>query len=676
MTQQSGQGAASSDPQQPAARHAHEGIVLPADGSEPLMPGTTGDHAAPPVGSPWGDPWGPEPTSPAPGAGAAWDTPQQQPGGPYQAPAAPSSGAGMPLPPEGTPLPPAAPPGAYGTQGMALPPEGAGQGYAPMPGQGQGQIPGHGPIPAEGHHMPPHGQELPGASYGGTNAAYGGGAASYGGNEASYAQNSGDEASYAQNSGSEASYGQNSGNAAAYGQSGGSNDAAYGRSGSPDVSYGGAHASAPLPPAAQSMPLPPAGHLPSAGQHDPAYGGPQPGTGQHAGPAHGGHHGAQPGQPGTAYPAGNAGNGGGRHAAAPVGADAEATQFIAPVPPAAPGALPPEMPAVSATSAMPDGGATQFLGRAQDVVPSAAAPDDNAPTQFIAPVTDGANPAAPHAAAAYGVRPGAPEDRQPPAEFDSLFRREPEPDEGPASTQQMPRFQAPAPTPAFEPQPEPERQSRGRGGRGGGSKMPLLAAVGVGIAVLGVGAGALLSGGGGDDDKKDDNQPLAATAPAEDDDKPSPTPDPAKKQAVALDKLLADSNDSRESVIGAVRDVGGCKNLKQAATDLRAAAEQRNGLVGRLSGLTVDELPKHAQLTAALNKAWKASASADNHYAAWAGQVAGKKGCRKGHARQTNHSAAGNRASGEATQAKQQAATLWNAIAQQHGLTKRVKTQL
>ncbi|EPH43903.1 hypothetical protein STRAU_3055 [Streptomyces aurantiacus JA 4570] len=240
----------------------------------------------------------------------------------------------------------------------------------------------------------------------------------------------------------------------------------------------------------------------------------------------------------------------------------------------------------------------------------------------------------------------------------------------------MPRFQVPAPgpgVPAPGPEPEPGRQRRGRGG----SKLPLLAAVGVGIAVLGVGAGAMLSGGGGggDDDKKDDNKSLAATEPAESD-KPSPSADPSKKQAVALDKLLADSNNSRETVIGAVRDVGKCSNLKQAATDLRAAAKQRDGLVGRLSGLTVDKLPKNAQLTAALNKAWKASASADNHYAAWADQVARKKGCRKGHARQTNHSAAGNRASGEATQAKQQAATLWNAIAQQHGLTKRDRTQL
>ncbi|ARX84291.1 hypothetical protein SMD44_03729 [Streptomyces alboflavus] len=329
---------------------------------------------------------------------------------------------------------------------------------------------------------------------------------------------------------------------------------------------------------------------------------------------------------------------------------------------------------------MPADGSTQFLGRAADVMPGApAAPDDNAPTQFIAPITDGGAPAGPPAAdAAYGVRPGAPGDRQPPAEFDSLFRREPEPDEGPASTQQMPRFQAaaaaPAPGPAADPEPAPGRKGRGRTG----SRTPLLVAVGVAIAVLGVGAGAMLSGGGDDGKKNEDNEPLAATAPAGDEEskKPSPSADPAKKQAVALDKLLADSNNSRESVIGAVRDVGRCDNLGKAATDLRDAAKQRNGLVGRLSGLTVDKLPSNQRLTTELNKAWKASASADNHYAAWADQVARKKGCRKGHARQTNHSAAGNRASGEATRAKRQAAALWNAIATQHGLTKRSPTQL
>ena len=71
----------------------------------------------------------------------------------------------------------------------------------------------------------------------------------------------------------------------------------------------------------------------------------------------------------------------------------------------------------------------------------------------------------------------------------------------------------------------------------------------------------------------------------------SPSADPAEEQAVALDKLLADSGNSRTSVISAVANVKSCNNLGQAAKDLRDAAQQRTDLVTRLSGLTVDKLP-------------------------------------------------------------------------------------
>ncbi|MEV6754880.1 hypothetical protein [Streptomyces sp. NPDC051214] len=403
----------------------------------------------------------------------------------------------------------------------------------------------------------------------------------------------------------------------------------------------------PLPPAAQASPLPPAAQaspLPPAAQASAPL---PPVAGGLAPLAAGGAGDADATQYIPATPAAGA------------GVDEGATQYI---PPVAPGALPPEAPA---------GEATQFLGRTP--MPPAAG-SDNEPTQFIAPV-----PAEP-GKAPFGIRPGAPGDRQPPAEFDSLFRTEAGEDEGPASTQQMPRFEP----------PQPAGQGGGDGGgraarraaaaapasRGGGrtgSKVPLFAAVGVVIALVGVGAGALLSGGGGDEEK-DSPQTVSESAPA--DDKPSPSVDPAKEQAVALDKLLADSNNSRDSVIGAVRNVGKCTDLAQSATDLRNAAKQRNGLVTRLSQLSVDKLPANAQLTASLTKAWKASAAADNHYAAWAGQVAGKKGCKKGHARTTPQAVAANKSSGEATTAKQEAAGLWNAIAKQYGLTTRDKSQL
>src|SRR5690606_41798091 len=116
------------------------------------------------------------------------------------------------------------------------------------------------------------------------------------------------------------------------------------------------------------------------------------------------------------------------------------------------------------------------------------------------------------------------------------------------------------------------------GGGRTGSRVPLLAAVGVGIAVLGVGAGALLGGGGDSDDKGGDNQPVSATAPSSAPPSPTPSVDPAREQAVELDKLRAHSGDSRTTVINAVNDVKACKDLAEAATDLRHAAGTRNQL--------------------------------------------------------------------------------------------------
>lgn len=680
MTQQSGQGAASSDPH-PADRHAHEGIVLPADGSEPLMPGTTGDHVAPAGGSPWGQPWGPAPADPPPGSGQPWDSAQGQ---------QQTYGAGTPMPADGEQH----------------------QGYAQSP-SAYGAAYGGGPADASYGGQPSaaaYGGQAPDASYGGQapDAAYGGqqqgpfyGAQATGAPYAGQPQG-GQHAGHAQggqHAGQPAAdgpyAGPGAGGAHARQQPGGGHlgppaDAAYsaqqgqhgqqmqqgqhGHLGQPaDAAYPAqqgqptqqAQQGQPLPPAAQAGQLPPAaqaGQLPPAAQAGqlppggsgagaplpPVAGGLAPLSSAAAGDADATQY--IPAMPGAAGAA---------------GVDEGATQYI---PPVAPGALPPEAPA---------GEATQFLGRGP--MPGAApmppaAGSDNEPTQFIAPV-----PAEP-GKAPFGIRPGAPGDRQPPAEFDSLFRTEQPESEGPASTQQMPRFEPPqaaahgqgdgggrAARRAAAAAPAP------RGGGRTGSKVPLFAAAGVVIALIGVGAGALLSGGGGDEEK-DDPKTVSDSAPA--DEKPSPSVDPVKEQAVALDKLLADSNNSRASVIVAVRNVGKCADLSKSATDLRNAAKQRNGLVTRLSTLSVDKLPANAQLTASLTKAWKASASADNHYAAWAGQVAGKKGCKKGHARTTPHAIAANKASGEATTAKQEAAGLWNAIAKQYGLTTRDKSQL
>ncbi|MCY0936131.1 hypothetical protein [Streptomyces sp. H34-S4] len=327
-----------------------------------------------------------------------------------------------------------------------------------------------------------------------------------------------------------------------------------------------------------------------------------------------------------------------------------ATQYIAPIPAAA-----------------HDEAATQYIAP----VPAAPAAYDEAATQYIAPV------------------PAAPAD--PAAGFDGLFR---------GDTRQLPPIQEPVLRQQQPPRPHPQQQYQQQ------QQYPpqqqyqqphqphqqqyqqppapaprrvspaIIAAVVVGLAVVGLGVGALLSDG-----KAQNTDPGAAVSV------PSPGSsatdsgeaplDPAQPQAVQLDKLLADSNDSRAAVIKAVEDIKGCSNLDQAATDLRDAARQREELVTRLKELKVDQLPNHAKLTAALNKAWKASAEADNSYASWADDVKADGGkCKAGKVRPTGNASAGNRSSGEATKAKESAAGMWNTIAGKYGLTKRDKSQL
>ncbi|MBO4257908.1 hypothetical protein [Streptomyces griseorubiginosus] len=587
---QSGQG------EKPSPREAREGIVLPSDGGEPLLPGMlnaqpaapgghTGSHggssapqpaapqpagpqtpaAAPPGGQSWGTPWGPDQhQTPAPPAAQSWPSPPDQS---WAAPDQWTTSTSQPLPPAddgyGTPA-------GSGGFSAPLPPaadEGATQYIPPVTGSG---MPAGAPVPgSEGatQFLPP----VPA---------------------------SGDEAA---------------------------------------TQY--------IPPVGPGALPPEVGGPTGAGTTGFPGHAPQTGTGAAGFPGHGAQ--AHDPQAGTGA-AGFAGHGPQTHAPHPAaGPDAQPTQYL---PPAGAGPMP------------------------------AAGPDAQ-PTQFLPPVTD---------QAPYGAQPGG--DRQPPAEFDNLFRSGPGGDSPAGATQHLPRYEQPpaaqppygqqpapsygrqAPQPAYGQQPPasypPSQEARGGRGR---SKVPLIAAVGIGIVVIGVGAGAMLGGGGGGKDK---NQTVSATAPASGGSSASAA-DPAKQQAVALDKLLSDSGNSRASVISAVADVKACRNLDGAASDLRDAAKQRTQLVTSLSGLSVDKLPNHAELTAALTRAWQASAAADNHYAAWADQVGGnKKGCKKGQARTTGQTAAGNRASGTASQQKAEAADLWNAIAKTYGLTQRRPTQL
>ncbi|MFJ7271118.1 hypothetical protein ACIQV3_31500 [Streptomyces sp. NPDC099050] len=353
-----------------------------------------------------------------------------------------------------------------------------------------------------------------------------------------------------------------------------------------------------------------------------------------------------------------------------------ATQFIAPIPagPAHGEAATQYIPPVPAGPAHGEA-ATQYIA------PIPAGPSyGEAATQYIPPVPAG--PADP-AAGFDGLFRGEELQRtaQLPPVQEPVLRRQPPQRPHPQQQQQQHFAQqqyAQHPQQQFAPPPQQFQQQPPFAEPPAPRKVSpaIIAAVVIGLAVVGLGVGALLSDG-----KAQNNDPVAVA--------PTPTPgssaadaaevplDPAQPQAVQLDKLLADSNDSRSAVIKAVEDIKSCNNLDQAATDLRDAARQRDELVTRLQELKVDKLPNEKKLTAALTKAWKSSAEADNSYADWADDIKsdGDK-CKDGKARTTDNASDGNKSSGDATRAKETASSLWNSIAGKYDLTKRDKSQL
>lgn len=653
------------DSQLPAATTPREGVVLPAHG-DPWTPEQQQQVQAaqaqvqPPAGQPWGQPWGPGSTAgPVPG--------EQPTGGGQPASGGQQYGGAQPLPPEGAPAPPPPPPShAPDTYGQALP--GSDTYGQALPGSGPdtyGQAPpGTGPDT--------YGQALPGT---GTDA---------------------------------------------YGQ-------AY-----PPHSLPGAGSHGQLPPAPGEY-----GQLPPAPGE---YGQPSPGTGAHGmrqpgadgaygQPAHGtqgGRHALPPtgGHPPSAVPP----------AAPPPpslppeqpqGGDAESTQMLPPITGEGPQHIGMAMDARQGHGQGPGHGRPGSEDGTQLLPPQPAAPTgsvgaaDSEATQYIPPVTDDPDAAhmlrapLPSEGGAHGAGQGQSQggsgegERRPLPEFDNLFRAEPsargEADDSPGSTQSLPIFdqaaaqqherqqagygQGPGQGPGhghgapgfdpYEPQGRAARRDAQRGRSRGRRTIPpgvLIGAGLAGVAVIGLLVGISLSGG--DDTSPTASEKDASTAPAKNEKPSSPPPDPALAQSKKLDALLADSNNSRAKVVSSVERIKSCKMLGKAAADLRGAAQQRNGLVKRLGELKTDKIPNSAQLNAQLTAAWKSSASADNHYAAWADQTAKKHGCHKGKARGTGQAVAGNRASGAATTAKKKAAGLWNPTAKKYGLTERQFSEL
>lgn len=478
-----------------------------------------------------------------------------------------------------------------------------------------------------------------------------------------------------------------------------------------------------LPPYPAGTPAPGAGPQPPG--PFPVLTPPQPGTPPPMPP------GPPPGMAAPGAPGAPAAPGAMPHVPGPGVAPAEATQMLPPYPagpapdvaaaqqPAGPppAAMPPAPPLPpQAGAAQPPhqpfpGGPQMFPGGQPQAVEEPVEATQAMPLSIFQEQSyEGGYDAPPHGgpaqdaygqSPAYGHAPGQPQDdpdgfgggQDLGGDYDHLFRSDvPSPAQtrphiiqpggrGPAAAAYGQGGYEPA---GYDRNPDPHAQygQYGYDDEGGGrrkmSPKVLIGIVVAGCVVAGLVVGGLLNSGG--KASADNAGGSHSTAPGTTGATPSgsATPDDAaKQQAQALDALLQTSGSSRSSVVNAVESIKNCSNLGGAASDLRSASQQRNGLVTQLGTLSVDKLPGHADLVDALTKAWHASAAADLHYAAWADQVAhNHKLCKGGHARSTDEVQTANRESGTATEQKKRAVRLWNHIADQYGLTKRQYSQL
>lgn len=290
-------------------------------------------------------------------------------------------------------------------------------------------------------------------------------------------------------------------------------------------------------------------------------------------------------------------------------------------------------------------------------------------------------------APAYGQQPYAPPADEASTQFLPPFPAGPQPQAQPQSQAQPPSYGG-YPQPQTQPQTQmqpqpgygyqpPASPPPAPGGRSGARFSPRAIGIAVvaGCAVVGIGIAAALSGGGGGSAAAAGTHGPSASGSSKSTADARTGSSVDQGQAKAMSDLLATASNSRSAVISAVGSIQHCQNLDQAAQDLTTAAGLRGQLIQQLAALQTDKLPDGGALATALQQGWKASQSADTHYAAWA--KASKSSCDHKHTPKDGaEKQAGAAASSDATVAKQKASRLWDAIAGPAGLPKRASTQL
>ncbi|MDH6115747.1 hypothetical protein ABH930_006264 [Kitasatospora sp. GAS204A] len=379
-------------------------------------------------------------------------------------------------------------------------------------------------------------------------------------------------------------------------------------------------------------------------------------------------------------------------------------------PPPAPGGFPghvtpPPAPGGFPGHVAPQQGSAPFSRPAPAVPP--APPQPQPPTGFpghAGPQQQPPGPFGAPGAGAFDATQALPP--VPPQELTSYQLRPPVPSYQPTAPggypppppQQAPGGYPPHPAPAGinlpgryeEYQPEgPEQDDRPR------RRGPLLVGIGV-VLLLAIGGGTVFAlQGSGSPAKTAKAAPPTATASPTGAPAAAPTTSGAPSgsagasaspsasgsaganalaEAQAMDALLTRGEAAKSPIGSAVAQVQSCPakaDIDSAAQTFDSAAQQRDQLLADLAKLNLADLPGGADAAAGLKTAWQESGEIDRSYAAWARTISAQ-GCGGGRtAPSTPDKQHADALNPQATQAKQDFVTKWNALATTYGLTPR-----
>lgn len=135
-----------------------------------------------------------------------------------------------------------------------------------------------------------------------------------------------------------------------------------------------------------------------------------------------------------------------------------------------------------------------------------------------------------------------------------------------------------------------------------------------------------------------------------------------------FEQLLEQNNGARAQVTSSVQGVSSCSSdPTYEHNQLGGVITGRRNLLTELDKLDVRALSEGDNLKSNLSQAWQQSIEADVHFQAWMLDVAAS-GCRRGGVNSGPDWDAANASSIQATQFKQNFATVWAAVAPRFGL--------